>query len=151
MKSINKKPRKVMSLTKIRKINIKLKNKKVEAIVPAEDEEVMTLRLAEEEDEEAIVPVYLESIQDILAQMGLKQRFLQISSSNLKASSTALTRLKNMLEYFGGGHSEEDIVNFFLNLTPTAVEAYTKYLSEIIRRSPSTVYSILIGQLLFTY
>ena len=87
MKSINKKPRKVMSLTKIRKINIKLKNKKVEAIVPAEDEEVMTLRLAEEEDEEAIVPVYLESIQDILAQMGLKQRFLQISSSNVNNSS----------------------------------------------------------------
>ena len=151
MKSINKKPRKVMSLTKIRKINIlKLKKKKVEAIVPAEDEEVMTLRLAEEEDEEAIVPVYLESIQDILAQMGLKNRFLQISSNNSKASSTALTRLKNMLEYFGGVHTEEGIVNFFLNLTPTAVEAYTKYLSEI-GRSPSTVYSILIGQLLFTY
>jgi len=139
-----------MSLSKIRKINIKLKNKKVEAIVPAEDEEVMTLHLAEEEDE-AIVPVYIESIQDILAQMGLKNRFLQISSNNAKASSTALTRLKNMLEYFGGVHTEEGIVNFFLNLTPTAVEAYTKYLSEIIRRSPSTVYSILIGQLLFTY
>ena len=150
MKSINKKPSKFMSLSKIRKINIKLKNKKVEAIVPAEDEEVMTLHLAEEEDE-AIVPVYIESIQDILAQMGLKNRFLQISSNNAKASSTALTRLKNMLEYFGGVHTEEGIVNFFLNLTPTAVEAYTKYLSEIIRRSPSTVYSILIGQLLFTY
>ena len=150
MKSINKKPRKVMSLTNIRKINIlKLKKKKVEAIVPAEDEEVMTLHLAEEEDE-AIVPVYIESIQDILAQMGLKNRFLQISSNNSKASSTALTRLKNMLEYFGGVHTEEGIVNFFLNLTPTAVEAYTKYLSEI-GRSPSTVYSILIGQLLFTY
>jgi len=79
----------------------------------AKDGEGMMLQAAEED--EAMVPVYHESIQELLVQIGLKERFLQISSNNLKFSGTALTRLKNIMEYFGLKlPTKDDVISFFL-------------------------------------
>ena len=111
----------------------------------AKDGEGMILQAAEE-DEAMVVPVYHESIHELLIQIGLKERYLQISS-NLKFAGTALTRLKNVMEHFGLSiPTKEDVISFFLGITPKAVESYAKYVREILGRSPSTVYSILIGR-----
>ena len=105
MKAANKKYSKIMSLTKIRKLNI-LKKKII-------NKQVKVAQVAEED--EAMVPVYHESIHELLVQIGLKERFLQISSNNLKFSGTALTRLKNIMEYFGLKlPTKDDVISFFL-------------------------------------
>ena len=119
----------------------------------AKDGEGMVLEVAEEDEAIVPVPVYHESIHELLVQIGIKERFLQISSNNAKATGTALTRLKNIMEYFGlkVPTKDNEVISFFLDMTPKAVESYGKYVRENLGRSPSTVYSILIGRSLFIF
>jgi hypothetical protein len=109
----------------------------------AKDGEGMVLEVAEEDEAMVPVPVYQESIHELL----------QISSNNAKATGTALTRLKNIMEYFGlkVPTKDNEVISFFLDMTPKAVESYGKYVRENLGRSPSTVYSILIGRSLFIF
>jgi hypothetical protein len=152
MRGENGKPRtkKIRSLTIIRKLNI-IKNIKLKKILKAKSHVAGEVAEAGEPGEAGKTETQQHTIREILIDLGLEQRYLKMSLNNYKSTGTALTRLDSMVTYYlAGSPTRNDILSFFLNLTPERVEKYANYVSEVMGRSPSTIYSILIGLCLST-
>lgn len=90
----------------------------------------------------------LKPHREILIDLGLEKRYLKNSSNNHKSTGTALTRLENLVKHFNVSNTEKTILSFFLNLSPASIEKFANHLADR-GKSPSTVYSTLIGLFAF--
>jgi hypothetical protein len=117
-------PYKIKSIKYIRKFNI-LKNKNIQI---------------------SGQPLEAKTHREILIDLGIQKRYLKTSLNNHKSTGTVLTRLGNLMEHFNVSNTREAILSFFLELNPASIEEFANHMSDS-GKSPSTVYSTLIGYL----
>ena len=91
-------------------------------------------------------PLEAKTHREILIDLGIQKRYLKTSLNNHKSTGTVLTRLGNLMEHFNVSNTREAILSFFLELNPASIEEFANHMSDG-GKSPSTVYSTLIGYL----